>query len=426
MSANGDITMIFAGFECTIDGLVSDCRPRPALAQRIKVAMPTNTIQRSYRFRVYPNTTQSAKLAECFGIARFAYNSGLDAIGFGYRTQGQRFTGIDCSRAITELSKDPDYEWIKHAPRTVVTNALRNLDTAFKNFFAGRAKYPRFKKKLNKQTVTFQLDQRQNNWLPGRMLKLPGVGEIKVRWSRIPKGRPKMATVTRTETGKYFVSLSIAETVEPLPKTGKSCGMDAGSRSVASTQDWQSGAPKYTEQYAYALKRAQRHLSRKQKGSKSWHHQRIKVARIHEKISNSRNDFLHKVSSYLVKSHDRLAIQEICVSGMMRNKKLAKTIADASMAELHRQIQYKSEWYGREFVSISRWEKTSGVCTKCDSVSDIGSAEFWSCDCGTSHNRDQASAEIIARKGFAGESANTGADGRLAGHQQCAGVGAAG
>jgi len=369
-----------------------------------------SAIQRSYKFRIYPKSTQRQKLAECFGVSRWAYNAGLDAIGFAYRTQGQQFTGIDCSRAVTELARESDYKWINNAPRTVVTNALRNLDTAFKNFFSGRAKYPRFKKKLNKQTVTFQLDQRQNNWLSGRMLKLPGLGEIKVKWSRIPKGRPKMATVTRTEAGKYFVSLSIAETVEQLPKTGKSCGVDAGCRSVVSTQDWQSGNPKYTAKYARELKLAQRHLARKTKGSKRWHHQRVKVARIHERISNSRKDFLHKVSSYIVKSHDTVAIQELNVAGMMRNKNLAKTIADASMSELHRQLEYKSQWYGREFIKVSRWQKTSGVCIDCGEVSDIGSAEEWQCGCGKGHNRDKASAEIIYRVGIAGESAITGVE----------------
>lgn len=369
----------------------------------------SNTVRRSYKFRIYPNATQRAKLSECFGISRWAYNAGLDAIGFAYRTQGQQFSTMDVSKAITELKRDPDFEWLGNCPRTCITESLRHLNKSFQGFFKGKTKYPRFKKKANKQTATFQLFG-ANNWVPGKSLKLPVVGDVKIKWSRIPTGRPKMATVTRTETGKYFVSLSIAETVEVLLKTGKACGVDAGCRSVVSTQDWQSGNPKYTAKYARELKLAQRHLARKTKGSKRWHHQRVKVARIHERIRNSRKDFLHKVSSYIVKSHDTIAIQELNVAGMMRNKKLAKTIADASMSELHRQLEYKSRWYGREFIKVSRWQKTSGVCTGCGEVSDIGSAEEWQCGCGKEHSRDKASAEIIYRVGIAGDSAITGVE----------------
>jgi len=372
----------------------------------------SNAIQRSYKFRIYPNSTQSAKLTECFGVSRWAYNSGLDAIGFAYRTQGQRFTGIDCSRAVTELARDDEFQWINNAPRTVVTNALRNLDTAFKNFFAGRSKYPRFKKKLNKQTATFQLDQRQNNWLAGKMLKLPSVGCIKVKWSRIPTGRPKMATVTRTETGKYFVSLSIAEEIQQHPKTGKACGVDVGVKDLAITHDWKSGAPKYTVKYARELKIAQRRLSRKTKGSKRWHHARIKVARIHQKIANSRADFVHKVSSHIVKSHDYIGIEDLNIKGMLKNRKLSKAIADASLSELHRQLKYKSEWHGRDLRQCSRWESTSKTCYECEAVNKelkLSDRE-WQCGCGAVHDRDQNAARNILRAAFEGSLEVTGVD----------------
>lgn len=385
----------------------------------------TSAIQRSYKFRIYPNATQRTKLAQCFGISRWAYNEGLSAIGFAYRTQGQRFTGIDCSRAVTEMAREPDFEWINDAPRTVVTNALRNLDTAFKNFFAGRGEYPRFKKKLNKQTVAFQLDQRQNNWLAGRMLKLPGVGAIKVKWSRTPSGRPKTATVTRTETGKYFVSLSIAETVEMLPATGKACGVDVGIKDLAITHDWKSGAPKNTAKYERDLRIAQRRLSRKTKGSKRWQHARIKVARIHEKIANSRADFIHKASSHLIKSHDYLGIENLNVKGLLKNRKLSKAISDAALSELHRQLKYKAEWYGRDLRQCSQWEPTSKTCHHCGSINaDLKlSDREWACECGSIHDRDQNAARNILRAAFGGNVEVTGVDGWLTGHQ-LSGVGA--
>ena len=375
------------------------------------------TIQRSYKFRISPNSNQRAKLNQCFGISRFAYNCGLDAIGFGYRTQGQRFTGIDCSRAITELARDPDYEWLKNAPKTVITNALRNLDTAFQNFFKGRAKYPTFKKKLNKQKATFQLDQRLNNWLAGRMLKLPTLGEIKVNWSRMPTGRPKTATITRTETGKYFVSLSIAEDQEHLPRTGKACGVDVGIKDLAITADWKSGAPKYTAKYARDLKIAQRRLSRKTKGSKRWHHTRIKVARIHEKIANSRSNFVHNVSSYIVKNHDYIGIETLNVKGLLKNRKLSKAISDAALSELHRQLKYKSEWYGRELQQCSMWEPTSKTCYDCGLINKELklSDRLWTCECGTTHDRDQNAARNILRAAFGVNTKVTGVENGLVG-----------
>lgn len=375
--------------------------------------MNDNTIQRSYKFRIYPNAGQCGKLAQCFGISRWAYNISLDAVSSAYKWQGNRYSGIDCSRAITELSKDPEYSWIKDAPRTVVTNSLRNLDKAFKNFFEGRAKYPTFKKKQNKQAVSFQMDQRQNNWLAGRMLKIQGLGDVKVKWSRIPTGRPKTATITKTETGKYFVSLSIAETLEPLPKTGKACGVDVGIKDLAVTQNWQSGAPKYTNRYEKELKIAQRRLSRKTKGSKRRQHARIKVARIHEKIANSRADFVHKVSSYIVKNHDYIGIEDLNVNGMLKNRKLSKAVSDAALSELQRQLVYKSDWHGRDLRKCSRWAPTSKTCSECGSIN----AELklcdreWTCtDCNADHDRDTNAARNILREAFGGSLEVTGVE----------------
>lgn len=369
-------------------------------------------IHRSYKFRIYPSVTQRKQLTECFGISRWAYNAGLDAISFAYRTQGQRFTGIDCSRAVTELAKDPAYKWINNSPRTVVTNSLINLDKAFKNFFAGRAKYPKFKKKSNKQVATFQLKQQQNNWLAGKMLKLPGVGIVKVKWSCIPQGRPKMATVTCTGAGKYFVSLSVAEDAQVLPKTGNACGVDVGIKDLAVTESWRSGAHRNAAKYSRELKIAQRRLSRKRKGSKRRNHARIKVARIHEKIANSRADFIHKVSSHIVKSHDFIGIESLNVKGMLKNRKLSKAVSDAALSELHRQLKYKSEWYGRDLRQCSQWEPTSKTCSDCGLInSGLSLSErVWTCECGATHDRDQNAARNILRAAFGGNVEVTGVE----------------
>lgn len=362
------------------------------------------TIQRSYKLRFYPNATQREQLNQCFGISRFAYNCSLDAMSFAYRTQGQKFSAIDCSRALTEVGKDAEYNWLKNAPKTVITNALRNLDKAFKNFFASRAKYPNFKKKAHKQTATFQLDLRQNNWLSGRMLKLPKVGNLNIKWSRIPTGRPKMATVTRTASGKYFVSFMCEETIERYPTTGNGCGVDVGIKDLAVTRNWKSGAPKHTKQYERKLKIAQRRLARKTKGSKRWHHARIKVARIHEKIANSRADFIHKVSTYIVKNHDAIGLENLNISGMLKNRKLSKAISDAALHEMHRQIEYKSAWHQRHFGKCSQWEPTSKECSDCGLINaDLKlSDREWTCECGSTHDRDENASINIFNAVFGG------------------------
>jgi putative transposase len=210
-----------------------------------------------------------------------------------------------------------------------------------------------------------------------------------------------MATVSKTATGKYFISFSCSIEIKELPKTGKSVGLDMGIKDVIVTSDgFYSGAPKFTYQYEKRLGKAQRDLSRKTKGSNRWKKQRIEVARIHEKITNSRKDFLHKLTTGIIREYDYINIEDLNVSGMVKNRKLAKAVSDVGMFELKRQLEYKSDWYGKTVTKISRWFPSTKTCSSCGEIHDMKlSDRIMNCGCGLNLNRDENAALNILQAG---------------------------
>lgn len=352
--------------------------------------------QRAYKYRIYPTDEQKHQLAVDFGSARWVWNHALDMRQKAYQRRGESLNSIGISRHITQLKKTAQYGWLKDCASTVLAQKLRDLDTAYTNFFQGCAKFPRFKRKDHAQSVRYQMDQRQidRTYTPGKLLKVTGLGELDAIWSRTPKGKPKMVTISMDVTGKYFISFSVEELILPLPKTKKAAGIDIGIKDVIVTSDgWHSGAPKYTRQYASQLRMAQKHLARKKKGSNRWHRQRVKVARIHAKITDSRKDFLHKLTTGLVREYDFIGIEDLNVSGMMKNRCLSKSVADVGMFELKRQLEYKCDWYGKKLVQISRWAPTTKTCSGCGQLHDMPLSErVMSCDCGLTIDRDHNAA----------------------------------
>ncbi|MCB0121093.1 MAG: transposase [Caldilineaceae bacterium] len=290
----------------------------------------------------------------------------------------------------------------------MITQSLRDLDAAFKNFFAGRAKYPHFKRKHHAQSVRYQLDQRhiaKTFDAEAERLKLPKLGALKLRWSRPVEGIPKMVTIRRDSVGRYFVSLACEVDIQPLPALGNSIGIDVGVKDVVAASDgFKSGAPKYTRQYARRLKLAQRRLSRQKKGSKRYQKQRQRIARIHARIADSRRDFTHQLSTQLIRENQAISTQTLNIKGMLRNGRLSKSIADSGLHELHRQLKYKAQWYGRDFFEVDQWERTTGVCPDCATVGPKLKLRVrqWRCECGRVHDRDIASAQIINLLGTAG------------------------
>ena len=350
-------------------------------------------IQRSYQFRFYPTPAQIALLAQFFGAARWVWNAALAWRSHWYKALGESVTGVDFSRELTWLKKLDSLAWLAAVPSTVFTQVLRDQDSAFSNFFAKRARYPRFKKHREAASIRFQLDQRvvMNAYRAGEFLKLPGLGLLDVRWSRIPGGVPKMVTIRRDAAGRYFVSFMVEEATQQAPDSTKSVGIDVGLKDVIITSAGQkSGNPRYLRRYQRRLKMAQRRLSRKQKGSNRWHRQKHRVARIHARISDSRKDFLHKQTTALVRDHGVIAIEDLNVKGLARTR-LAKSMNDAALGKLRRQIEYKCQWHGRVLLVADRFAPTSKTCSSCGTVQAEMPLRIrdWTCpDCGAVHDRD--------------------------------------
>ncbi len=376
---------------------------------------------KAYRFRIYPNATQRQQLAVEFGNARFVWNVALFArqqarllhgrVDLGERVnrktgEVRKVTAVDSGAldaAITQLSREPGYEFLKEGTRGVLTQTLIDQDKAFKNFFEGRAKFPRFKGRDDKQTVRYQLDQRQvaRTYSAGSLLKLPKLGALNVRWSRIPDGTPKMVTVSKDASGRYFVAFGCEELIRPMKPTGQTVGVDLGICDVAVTSDgWKSGNPRHLKRQLRHLKRQQRRLSRMQKGSKRRAKQRVRVAKIHAHIAATRADFLHKTTTAIVKRADVIALEDLNVKGMVKNRHLASAIADVGMGEFRRQVEYKARWYRREAVIVNRWAPTSKTCSGCGHrmVKMPLNVRAWTCpSCGAVHDRDVNAAKNILR-----------------------------
>lgn len=361
---------------------------------------------RAYKFRIYPTRAQRAVLRHDFNCARFVWNVGLEMRSRAYKEQGLSLSGTDISRQITQLKKDTNFDWLKAANAGMLVQKLRDQDSAFNNFFAKRTKYPRFKKKGHGQSVRYQLDQRRIDRLyrGGELLRLPKIGALKVKWSQIPKGTPKMVTVSVNAAGQYFVSMAVEETIEALPKTGSSIGIDMGIKALGTGTDGVGlENPRYLQQSLRQLKRASRALSRKKKDSSRWHRQRQKVAKLHQRIKNQRNDYLHKVSTQVVKSHDVVCLEDLNIKGMVKNRRLARHISDAAMSELVRQIEYKAGWYGKWVQKIDPWFPSSKLCSCCGyKLDELNlSVRHWTCPkCHTYHDRDQNAAANILAEGL--------------------------
>jgi len=250
------------------------------------------------------------------------------------------------------------------------------------------------------------LDQRQieKTYQAGQFLKLPKLGALKVRWSQVPAGIPKMATVSRMPTGRYFVSFACEVEMAQLPLTGKTVGLDLGIKDVVIAWDGEtatkSGNPRHLKGQLRYLKRQQRRLSRMQKGSNRRNRQKVKVARIHAHVAAMRADFLHKTTTGIVRSADVIVLEDLNVKGMVRNHCLAGAIADVGMGEFRRQIEYKAAWYGRKVVVVDPWFPSSKTCSACGSYQQNMplSVRYWICpDCGTRHDRDVNAAKNIRR-----------------------------
>ena len=355
-----------------------------------------------------PTQEQKVLLDKHFGCVRFVFNHFLNERKEQYQTDKKSDNYYKQAATLTELKKKEKTSWLKEVNSQSLQFALRCLDTAYVNFFRGNAKFPRFKSKKKKNSFTVSQFAKLKN---GRFYAPKFKEGIKVNVHREVKGKIGKCTLTKTPTGKYFVSILSEEQYQPKEKTGAVCGMDLGLKDFAITSDGiKFKNNKYTKQYEKELAKAQKHLSRKQKGSNSCERQRRKTARLYEKITNSRMDNLHKVSHKLVSDYDIIALEDLNVKGMIKNHKLAKHISDASWGTFVRMLEYKADWNNKQIVKINRFYPSSRTCCKCGWINqDLNiSIREWTCKNGHVLDRDLNAAKNILKEGLKIISSGTG------------------
>lgn len=360
-------------------------------------------IHRAYKYRFYPTPEQEKQLAQTFGCTRFIYNHFLRVRTDAFFNEGRRVGYNDTARMLTELKQQPETIWLCECSNVVLQQALRNLDAAFKNFFQGRAKYPVFKKKHGKQSARYTTSGFR--WKDGQIWLAKMDAPLNIRWSRSFTGIPSSVTVSRDAAGRYFISILVEEEVNPLPVINKMVGMDLGlTHAVILSSGEKIPNPTYLRKAEKKLAKAQRRMAKKQKGSQNRAKARRKVARLHAKVQDCRKDFLHKTTTQLVNENQVISAESLSVKNMVRNPCLAKAIHDVGWGELVRQLEYKSQWYGRTFIQIDKWFPSSKRCHACGHILDtldLGTRE-WTCqECGTHHDRDINAAQNILSAGLA-------------------------
>lgn len=365
-------------------------------------------VKRAYKYRFYPSPEQAGLLDRTFGCVRLIWNRALAERTRRYKDEGAPTSYVEAARWLTQWKQDPELSFLCEVSNVPLQQALRHQQNAFSAFFAKRARYPHFKsRKKSRASATFASNA--FSFRNGRLTLAKMDAPLEIRWSRpLPDGaEPSTVTVSRDAAGRWFVSLLVEETIARPPASDSAVGIDAGITSLVTLSTGEKVTnPRHERRDRERLAKAQRALSRKQKGSANREKARRKVARVHARITDRRTDFLHKLTTRLVRENQAVAIEDLSVRNMVRNHCLARAISDASWSELRRQLEYKADWYGRKLLLVDRWYPSSKMCSAagCDHIESKMplNVREWRCPrCGTLHDRDVNAARNILAAGLA-------------------------
>ena len=347
-------------------------------------------------------------LNRTFGCVRVVWNRTLAARRERYATEGKNTSYAETDRALTAMKKDPELAFLSEVSSVPLQQALRHQHAAFGAFFARRARYPRFKSRNGKQSAHYTRSAFAMRHGKLRLAKTSTPLRLVWSWPEVDLTalNPAMVIVSREPDGRWYVTFTLdGSAPEPPPETGRAVGVDLGVKDFAVTSDGEKITnPRHLDRKARNLARYQRRLARRRKGSANRAKARIKVARAHRKVRSARRDFLHRASTRLVRENDIIVIEDLNVSGMVRNRRLARAISDCGWGEFRRQLEYKCERTGRELVVIDRWHPSSKTCSACGHLlAELSlSTRQWTCpSCGARHDRDVNAAKNILAAGLA-------------------------
>jgi putative transposase len=349
-------------------------------------------LNKAFKYRFFPTEAQKRQLAQTFGCARFVYNRMLEQRTIAWQQDNQSLNYQATTTLLTQLKKQTETAFLNEVSSVVLQQALRHLDSAFRNFFAKRTAYPTFKSRKTAQSMRYA-----NNafTLKGDKLTLAKQSQpLKISWSRpLPEdAQIQSLTISRDAAERYFVSILVRTTVKPLKKVKATVGIDVGLKDLATLSNGEKlPNPKFLQRKERRLKIRQRRLSRKVKGSKNRNKARLVIARIHAKVADTRRDYLHKFTTRIIRENQAVFVEGLCVVNMLKNHRLAKAISNAAWGEMFRQLEYKAGWYGRTYLALDRFYPSSKRCSNCGHVvmNLPLSVREWDCPvCSAHHDRD--------------------------------------
>ena len=373
-------------------------------------------MKQRYNYRVYPTNNQKQLLAQLFGCCRVVYNDAVALCQQIYRDGGKKPNNTQLQKLlITQAKKTKERQWLSNVSNIPLQQSLNDLNQAYSNFFDSckgkrkgqKVKPPKFKSRKSKQTARFT---RGGFKIGQHKIKLSKIGKVKIEWSRKLPSQPSSATVIKDSADRYFISFVVETNPDTLPDNGQSVGIDLGIETFATLSDGQKiKSPKPLKEKLKKLRRCQRNLSRKKKGSNRYNKARKRVAKVHAKVKDTRTDFLHKLSTNIIRENQTIVLEDLNVSGMIKNRKLSKAISDMGWRTFRTMLEAKSEMYGREFIVIDRWTPTSQVCSHCGfngGKKELNVREWTCINCGTTHDRDENASKNILVAGGHSETQN--------------------